>query len=47
MTKPLVRLNIYVPSQEEKEEIVAKAMERDKSVSELIVAYFRRLPRRK
>lgn len=43
MRKPLVTLNLYLPSQEEKAEILAKAKERDKSVSEMVVSYFRKL----
>ena len=46
MRKPLVTLNLYLPSVKNKEEIIAKAKERGKSVSEMVLYYFRKLPRK-
>lgn len=42
-----VPLNISVPTQEEKEEIVQKARSRGESISEIVVAHFRRLQLKK
>ena len=45
MPRTRIPLNISFPSEEEKDEAVAKAKERKTSVSELVQKYFRRLPR--
>jgi hypothetical protein len=46
MRKPIITLNLYLPSHKKKLEIrrKAKALDPDKSVSQIVVDYFDSLP---
>lgn len=45
MPRDRIPMNISFPTEKEKQDAIDKADERDKSVSEMVQAWFRRLPR--